>query len=179
MKEILRDYTIAFDLIKGNITSDYISFFITDKNVSTLLVKLKAINSDGIEAYLKNSEVDNHSLNLKVKKPKTNETVNKIGKKIEGQDDEVATFRFDLETKFTNQDGNYYCELFDTFTENSLEKLVSSKPFSYTVPASVTADATPENPNPGTGGTTSITYDETNELLVFSSVTTENELTTI
>lgn len=27
MKEILRDYTIDFDLITGKITSDYISFF--------------------------------------------------------------------------------------------------------------------------------------------------------
>lgn len=179
MKEILRDYTIDFDLITGKISSDYLSFFITDKNVSTLFVKLKAINTNDIVAYLKNSEATGHSLDLKVKKPKSGETVNKTGKKIEGQDDEIAIFRFDLETKFTNQAGDCYCELFDTFTENSLEKLVSSEAFPYTVSASVTADATPENPNPGTGGTTSITYDETNELLVFSSVTTENELTTI
>lgn len=82
MKEILRDYTIDFDLITGKITSDYISFFITDKNVSTLFVKLKAINNDNIVAYLKNSEVTNHSLNLKVKNLKLEKQLIKQVKKF-------------------------------------------------------------------------------------------------
>ncbi len=179
MKEILRDYTIDFDLITGKISSDYLSFFITDKNVSTLFVKLKAFNDENLSAYLKNSEVTNHNLELKVKKPKTGETVNKTGKKVSGSDDEIAIFRFDLDTKFTNQDGDCYCELFDTFIENSLEKLASSKTFPYTVSPSTTDGAASEQPStPGTSGIT-VTYDETNELLVFNSVTTENDLTTI
>lgn len=167
MGEILRDFTIEFDLETGNIKSNHISFFITDKNISTIFVKLKALNDKNVLSYLTNAETSNHSLKIQVKKPKTNEKVDAMGEKVTGLNDEVAKFRFDLESKFTNQVGTYIVELLDIFTENGIEKQATSCDFKYKVKASQISDLQEEEPSQGSS---TITMDTTNETLLIDNV---------
>ena len=144
--EILRDFTLVYNLEDSKVTSEsgYITFYNTDENISTLFVKLQAMNSSGLLSFLKVLEATNHSLTLTVRKPLTNEKVDKVGVLQSGEDDDIAIFRFDLPSKFTNQAGECIGELLDSFTENGINKKATSETFQYRVKASYMKDLTEE-----------------------------------
>lgn len=146
MNEILRDFTLDYNLEDSKVTSEsgFITFYNTDENISTLFVKLQAMNSNGLLSFLKISEATNHSLTLTVKKPQMNEKVDATGVLQSGANDDVAIFRFDLPSKFTNKAGDCIGELLDTFTENGIEKKATSDTFQYRVKASYMKDLTEE-----------------------------------
>lgn len=178
MNEILRDFTLDYNLETSKITNEneYICFYNSDENISTLFVKLQAINSEGLLSFLRVSEAKNHTLTLTVKKPKTNEKVDKTGVLQTGEDDDVAIFRFDLPSKFTNQSGDCIGELLDAFTENGISKKATSDIFQYKVKASYMKDLKEE---PVTQS--SVTLDTDNETMIFSSINlnTDTETATI
>lgn len=167
MSEIIRDFTLEYNLEDSKVTSKdgYITFYNTDQNISTLFVKLQALNLDGLLSFLKISEATNHSITLKVKKPTTNERVDATGVLQTGEDDDVAIFRFDLPSKFTNQAGECIGELLDTFTENGIEKKATSDIFQYRVKASYMKDLAEEQPVQST-----VTLNTETETMIFSSI---------
>lgn len=146
MNEILRDFTLNYNLENSKVTNEngYICFYNSDENISTLFIKLQATNSEGLLSFLRVSEAANHNLTLTVKKPKTHEKVDKVGVLQTGEDDDVAIFRFDLPSKFTNQSGDCIGELLDAFTENGVSKKATSDIFQYRVKASCMKDLTEE-----------------------------------
>lgn len=165
--EILRDFTLVYNLEDSKVTSEsgYITFYNTDENISTLFVKLQAMNSNGLLSFLKVLEAANHSLTLTVKKPTTNEKVDKVGVLQSGEDDDVAVFRFDLPSKFTNQAGECTGEMLDSFTENGVNKKATSDTFQYRVKASYMKDLAEEQPTQST-----VTLNTTTETMIFSSI---------
>lgn len=167
MSEIIRDFTLEYNLEDSKVTSKdgYITFYNTDQNISTLFVKLQALNSDGLLSFLKVLEAANHSLTLTVKKPITNEKVNEVGVLQSGEDDDIAIFRFDLPSKFTNQAGECIGELLDTFTENGIEKKATSETFQYRVKSSYMKDLSEEQPTQST-----VTLNTATETMIFSSI---------
>ena len=136
------------------------------------------MNSDNLLSYLKRAEAINHSVLLTVKKPKTNEKVDFTGVLQAGDDDDVAIFRFDLPSRFTNQVGECIGELLDTFTENGIEKQATSDVFSYTIKASQMNDLK-EEPQGSVDIPLTIYNDETGEEIIISVSSTGdvNEVT--
>lgn len=154
--EILRDFTIEFNIDTGKVEGDSISFFNTDKNVSVLFAKLKFRNNDDVTEILKVSDSRLHNLVLHVKNPK-DVKLPISGVVISTEEDEEAIYRFDLDNRFISNPGPYKVLFIDTFIESDIEKKVTSDSFDYTVKENPIVASEEESPllevvyNPNTG----------------------------
>ena len=154
--EILRDFTIEFNIDTGKVEYENISFYNTDQNVSVLLVKLSFLNSGGVTEILKVSDSRLHNLVLHVKNPK-DVKLPISGVVINTEENEDAIYRFDLDNRFISNPGLCSALFMDTFIESDVEKKVTSDSFAYTVKENPIVAAEGENPplgvvyNPNTG----------------------------
>lgn len=153
---ILRDFEVDYNLENGTVASNAIYFFETDKNISVLKVKLLAENENKILAYLKNQEVANHSLELKIRKTNVGDVSSITATLIHGQSDDVAVFLFEIPEIVTSAHGEYECVLIDTFTEDLIEKKATSDLFNYYIKQNkLSASSSGGSGNTGGGTSTS------------------------
>lgn len=168
--EILRDFTIEFNIDTGKVEYENISFYNTDKNMSALFLKLLYKNEDGITEKLKVIDAKKHRLELYVENSNNEQGTISGVLQEESESDSEAIFRFNLNSRFTAKAGPCKAILLDTFTDNEIEKVATSDSFKYTVKENPIVIAPPSDVN------VSVSYDNiTGELSIVSKTTYDNE----
>lgn len=143
---INRDYIIIANMKTGNVSSQNMQVFNTDKRIMNIFVKLQTVmsNNQDIATFVTQEEATNYKLKLTVVKPKTNQLRYADGVLMSDSNGGNAVFQFDLPAEFTDQVGVCTCELSVTCTVNGNEESMSCDPFKYTVKANAVTGLNPE-----------------------------------
>lgn len=143
---INRDYLIIANMKTGNVSSQNMQVFNTDKRIMNIFVKLQTVmsNNQDIATFVTQEEANNYKLKLTVIKPKTNQLRYADGVLMSDSNGGNAVFQFDLPTEFTDQVGVCTCELSVTCTVNGNEESMSCDLFKYTVKANAVTGLNPE-----------------------------------
>lgn len=172
---ILRDLALTYNLETSLVTgNEKVAVYDTDQNITVIYANLTYQDDTGILCYIKKVDAENHNLKLNIK----NSSGEKLSLSSEiDANEEDALFVFKLPKTFTSVTGSCRCRFIDTFVEDSIEKIATSDIFTYTVKENDVENNNGSGSGGGTTGTTSVTYDADNELLVFDTVKTNNEIT--
>lgn len=116
-----RKIIVEINLDDGTIINPKnVSYYITDKNIANIYIKLKR-TENSITKYILKDDADYYTVKLNIVLPKTLNFSTIVGK-FEGDTDNLgaALYRFELENKYVKQDGKVICEPIIVYNEEEI-----------------------------------------------------------
>lgn len=135
-----RKYIVTANLDDGSVEAPNImKFYNTDTGIANIYLKLIKKNSEGIDEELTTSDLIGYKITLKALKPKTMQLRTLDG--VMNADVEInAPIKFELDSEFTNQDGNVRNQLFISIGDKKL----TIDEFKFNIRLSMTTDINDE-----------------------------------